>query len=399
MEKKIQKYLFFYLIVLFLFSVFFLNIKHNVLNDSTISEWLINYSGGFTKRGIIGEISIFFAKFFSINLRDSILIFQIIIISIYYLLLYYFLKDLTFERILLLSIFTPIFLLYPVAEIEVLARKEIFLFAIFITYLIIPIKRKKTQITFKLIFFPLSILIWEPIIFLFLIWVALDIIDSNIESFSPKLIKKLFVYLPTILIAFYIATNPMTVDQHAKMAGYLRAQFSEECYMSCQRLISASSILKNFQHNIPRYSFEVFFRYFLIISIGFGPLFILLYNSSFKNKNLFLFKNFKNLLNPFLIILSPTIVLFAMGGDWGRWVNILYVYSILTFISLYKNNLIVLNKQKLKNNFLNKLKSNMFIILFIIFCFGWNPKTMITGDVASFPGYRVPYKVFKILSN
>ena len=26
-------------------------------------------------------------------------------------------------------------------------------------------------------------------------------------------------------------------------------------------------------------------------------------------------------------------------------------------------------------------------------------KTVITGDVASFPGYRIPYKVFKILSN
>ena len=40
-------------------SFFFLEIKHDVGNDSTISEWLINYSGGFTKRGIIGQISIF----------------------------------------------------------------------------------------------------------------------------------------------------------------------------------------------------------------------------------------------------------------------------------------------------------------------------------------------------
>ena len=29
---------------------------------------------------------------------------------------------------------------------------------------------------------------------------------------------------------------------------------------------------------------------------------------------------------------------------------------------------------------------------FIVFCFGWNPKTTMTGDVASFPGYRIPYK-------
>ena len=35
----------------------------------------------------------------------------------------------------------------------------------------------------------------------------------------------------------------------------------------------------------------------------------------------------------------------------------------------------------------------MFVILFIIFCFGWNPKTVMTGDIASFPGYRIPVKV------
>ncbi len=50
-------------------------------------------------------------------------------------------------------------------------------------------------------------------------------------------------------------------------------------------------------------------------------------------------------------------------------------------------------------NFLYKIRGKTFIIFFLIFCFGWNPKTVITGDVASFPGYRVPYKVFKILAN
>tara|TARA_B100000902_G_C27275975_1_gene898879 strand:+ start:99 stop:1298 length:1200 start_codon:yes stop_codon:yes gene_type:complete len=399
MEKKIQKYLFFYLVILFVFSIFFLNLKHNVLNDSTISEWLINYSGGFTKRGIIGQISIYFANLFLIDLRVSILIFQILIVGTYYILVFYFLRNLPLNRIFLLIIFTPIFLLYPVAEIEVLARKETFLFAIFILYLNIPINKKKLQNGFKLVFFPISVLIWEPIVFLFLILIALDIIQNKIETFNTKLIKKLLVYLPTIIIALFIALNPISFEEHEKMATYLNSQFNETCYMSCARLITTSTILQNFQHNVSRYSFEVFLRYFLIISIGFGPLFIMLFNSSLKNKNLLFFKRFKNLFYPFLIILSPTILLFAMGGDWGRWVNILYVFSVLTYLSLYKNNLIITDEKQLKNNFLNKLKTKTFVVLFIFFCFGWNPKTIITGDVASFPGYRIPYKAIKILSN
>ena len=110
MKNKFKISILFYLIILFIFSVFYLNLKHNVLNDSTISEWLINYYGGFTKRGIIGQISIFFSNLFNISLRDSILIFQILIIAVYYLLSFSFLKNLKYDRIILLSIFTPIFL-------------------------------------------------------------------------------------------------------------------------------------------------------------------------------------------------------------------------------------------------------------------------------------------------
>ena len=52
--QKYNIYLAVYLSFLMIMSFLFLYIKHDVGNDSTISEWLINYSGGFTKRGIIG---------------------------------------------------------------------------------------------------------------------------------------------------------------------------------------------------------------------------------------------------------------------------------------------------------------------------------------------------------
>ena len=86
MNKKFKNYLILYLSFLFFICIFFLYTKHSVGNDSTISEWLINYSGGFTKRGIIGEISIFFSRLFDQNLRDVIYIFQLSVIGIYYIL-------------------------------------------------------------------------------------------------------------------------------------------------------------------------------------------------------------------------------------------------------------------------------------------------------------------------
>ena len=54
--KRNNFYLLTYLALLFIIGSFHLYFKHTGGADSTISEWLINYQGGFTKRGIIGEI-------------------------------------------------------------------------------------------------------------------------------------------------------------------------------------------------------------------------------------------------------------------------------------------------------------------------------------------------------
>ena len=134
MEKKLNNYLLLYLLILLSFSYFFLFIKHEVGNDSTISEWLINYEGGFTKRGLIGEIAIEISRFFEANLRWVIFLLQSFICTVYFFLLHRLLKNLKLERIIVLSVLTPIFILYPVAEIEVLARKEVFIFCIFLCY-------------------------------------------------------------------------------------------------------------------------------------------------------------------------------------------------------------------------------------------------------------------------
>ena len=396
MKKNINFYIFIYLSVLFLFSVFFLYQKHDVANDSTISEWLINYEGGFTKRGIIGQLSIYLSNFFIIKLRDAIFILQTFLVGTYFFLIYHFLKNIFYNKIFIFAIFTPIFILYPIAEIEVLARKEIFIFIYLLVYTFIPIEEKKYKFYYKFFLFPVAILIWEPVIFFILFFFFLDLIENNIKKINKLFFFQIISYLPSILLALYIALNPISEESHNLMRSSLMENFNENCYMSCELLKTKSSIYQQFQSNFDKYSIEIFVRYILIIIIGFGPLFILLFNSKLKNKIFFLDK-FNNLLFPYLILLSPVIFLFAMGYDWGRWVNISYVFSIISFIYIYKYNLITLSEKFLSNKLLKNIKNKIFIFIVIIYCFGWNPKTVITGDVASFPGYRIPYKALKII--
>lgn len=387
-----------YLIVLFLFAVFFLFQKYEVANDSTISEWLINYEGGFTKRGIIGQISIYLTYLVNITLREAILSFQILIMAVYYLMLFFFLKDLKTNKLILLAIFSPIFILYPIAEIEVLARKEVFIFIAFLFF--ITLKNEKLKNISRIIIFPISVLIYEPVILFLTFWFLIDLIEKKIENFNKEFFQLILNYLPAIFVSFYIAFNPMGDAKHDIMSNFLKSNFNETCYMSCALLKTKSSLVAQFTANLPYYSFEVFIRYLLIILIGFGPLFILSFFSKFKTFKFFLLKKVKIIFFILLICLLPGFMLFAMGYDWGRWVNINYTYAFLFYIYLLKENHIEIDQlglKKLTDKFFKNKK--IFILFFIIFCFGWNPKTVMTGDVASFPGYRIPYKTFKIIKN
>ena len=400
MNLKIDftKAFFCYLSILFIFAVFFLFQKHTVGNDSTISEWLINYEGGFTKRGIIGQISIYLSYIFELTLRESILLFQIFIVAIYYLLLFLFFKDFKVNNFVLLAIFSPIFILYPVAEIEVLARKEFFIFSAFLVFLLF--RGKNIRHFSRLFIFPITVLIYEPVILFLPFWIMIDMIEKKIENFNSDIIILISPYIPSIFVAFYIAFNPMGDLKHDAMANFLAKNFNEVCYMSCAYLKTKSSILAQFTDHASHYSFEVFFRYSLIILIGFGPLFLLAFFSKLRFKNILFFNKFKNNFFILIFILSPGFLLFAMGYDWGRWVNINYSYAALFYLYIIKNDHVYFNQNKIDQltyKFFSKKK--FFVFFFIIFCFGWNPKTVMTGDVASFPGYRIPYKTFKIIKN
>ena len=380
-----NKYFKLYILILFIFSVFYLYGKYNVGNDSTISEWLINYEGGFTKRGLIGQIAISISELLNFSLRQSIFYLQIFSIGIYYLLLISFFKSVKFNKIILLSIFTPIFILYPVAEIEVLGRKEIIIFSFYLVYLILQNFKQKDY--FRIFFLPLLMLIWEPVIFFFIFWLIVDYIEGVFEKNFKSIIKYLFTFVPAILIGVYIALNPISEADHENMAIFLKENFNENCYMSCALLLSKSSIYDQFKLNFDVFSFEIFLRYFLIILIGFGPLFILIKFSQFNklNSKIFLF-----------IITLPIFVLFLMMSDWGRIVNIFYTFSIISFLYLYKKKLVSINNGILENFFVKIFnKKYIYAIFFIIFCFGWNPKTSLTGDIGTNPLWKIPYNASK----
>lgn len=404
--KKFNLIFFLFTTFIFLIAVFWLYQKHTVGNDSTISEWMINFQGGFTRRGIIGEVSYQLANFFELNLRFIIFLFQSIMYLTYSILIYFYIKNVPKNTLTIIAIFSPIFLLYPIAEIEVLARKEIFLYLGFIVFLNLSSVKysKNTPLIYVFFIFPLLCLIWEPFIFFFS-FAAFIILVRNIEqSFKKIIFKILLSFSSSILTVIIIFLNPLSLDEYLLMEESLKNDFGEICYMSCLYLKNNPTITELFDGVFIHFSFEIIFRYTVIIIVGFFALYTLVINSELKKRLLFInihkYNSINvNLLVTFVILLLPSLILFSSMTDWGRAVNMVYTFSILTYIYLIKNNLVIINKKIIiYDNFYNH-KKKTFIILFIIFAFFWNQKTALTGDISTNSLYKIVYNTSKKIFN
>ena len=396
----IKKHFLIFILINIILAIFWLDIKHEVGNDSSISEWLINYQGGFTRRGLGGEFGVALANLLDVSLRRSIFLIQITIHSSYLALIYFYFKKLKFNIIQLFALYVPIFLLYPIAELEVLGRKEMLLFLFFLVTIFFSSRKYNAKIVNYLIFFisPIVCLIWEQVVLFFPFFASVLIVKNNLKTFKQAFNKLLIIFFPGIITFIYIFITPLSGSGHEIMCNFLENNFGERCYMSASMLISSTIHFDTLWIH-DNAQFVHYLRYILIFLIGFAPLNILVSKSNFVKKDNFITKNFRPR-SLFFILYIPTILLFIYGYDWGRWINITYTFSILFYVYLLKNSIIE-SEFKIKNLIINKIVNNKSLILFIflIFAFFWNPKTAITGDIATNTGYKIIYntskKIFK----
>ena len=397
-KNKENKLFFIYLSFLFICASIFLFNKHSVGNDSTMSEWLINYQGGFTRRGLLGEFAFKLALLFEAKIRFIIFLFQLFFYLIFLILIYNFIKNIKINFLLRFALYTPIFLLFPLAEIESLVRKETVIFIIFIIFLLLASNKynKKYCNNYILLIFPISFFIWEPVIFFFPFIIFILYLKNFENNIKETILKVFFISLPSLIIFFSVIFNPLSAIGGEKMCEKLLTIFGERCYMSLGLLTSKSTIAQQFL--IPK--FEYIVRYILIIIVGFFPLFVLCANSKFYKKKINLIFKFKTFFLILIILLCPIPVLFAAMYDWGRVVNISYTFSILTFLFLINNKYLQIYEGKfylLIKNFLSYKRYNY--IIFFLYCFCWNIKTVISDKIGTIPIYQIIRKSAKIVIN
>ena len=130
-EKKFNfNQLFLKIILILLFVIISINFYEWVLKKSFFeySDWLINYQGGFTRRGLFGEIIYLIHKLTFIRL-DLLLFF--LVISMYFLFFFFIYKILIKSNLNFLNsliLFSPLSFTYLASSKTLAGRKEILLF-------------------------------------------------------------------------------------------------------------------------------------------------------------------------------------------------------------------------------------------------------------------------------
>ena len=77
-----------------------------------MAEWVINYQGGFTRRGFLGEFIFQISQFFDFQLRKTFLVMQIFIYLLYFCCIYNLFKKIKYNYIFTIAIFSPLFLFF-----------------------------------------------------------------------------------------------------------------------------------------------------------------------------------------------------------------------------------------------------------------------------------------------
>ena len=137
-------------------------------NTYTATEWLINYQGGFIRRGFLGEILFFFSDN---NIFDIKYIFFYLITFVYSLIIFLFfnlINKIKIDKLIIILIICPLFLVYPLIETDIIGRKEIFLILSILIYVnLFNNKSVKSQIFYIFITTNLLFFLHEGLVFYF----------------------------------------------------------------------------------------------------------------------------------------------------------------------------------------------------------------------------------------
>ena len=362
-NKKIFDYLFGITIAIVIFN--FYNFTKE-LSIGQYSDWLINYQGGFVRRGLIGE---FLYQIHSIlSIRLDILIF--LTVSLLYIFFYKnfltIIKTLKFHFLNLLIVFSPLSFFWPVMEEKASGRKGV-LYLFLLTVTALQIKKINFYKQKYLIILFSAIIVFSHTGFLFLLpFFLLVLIFSNKNKKFKIILKEILIIISSWLLFLIILINNTIVGQ--EQIELICNSVTKFVRKDCTTIGYISTLSWSLELNLElkkslwmREYYNLFFSIAFLVS--FLPLLIILYNSKFVN-----YKKI-NVVFFYVLFLLSTFPLYYLGVDYGRYLHLTYMSSIVVYAIALRNNVIIF--LPIKKSLITNINFKPKILVVIIFLYGF----------------------------
>jgi len=362
-NKKIFDYLFGITIAIVIFN--FYNFTKE-LSIGQYSDWLINYQGGFVRRGLIGE---FLYQIHSIlSIRLDILIF--LTVSLLYIFFYKnfltIIKTLKFHFLNLLIVFSPLSFFWPVMEEKASGRKGV-LYLFLLTVTALQIKKINFYKQKYLIILFSAIIVFSHTGFLFLLpFFLLVLIFSNKNKKFKIILKEILIITSSWLLFLIILINNTIVGQ--EQIELICNSVTKFVRKDCTTIGYISTLSWSLELNLElkkslwmREYYNLFFSIAFLVS--FLPLLIILYNSKFVN-----YKKI-NVVFFYVLFLLSTFPLYYLGVDYGRYLHLTYMSSIVVYAIALRNNVIIF--LPIKKSLITNINFKPKILVVIIFLYGF----------------------------
>ncbi len=380
--KKIVLIYFFYLIFNYILLLYF----H--LNEFpykyVFTDWLINYEGGFIRRGLLGQIIYEVSLIFKLNFKEILFFIQAAGYILYFVLIINFFNKIKLNFFWLLLIFSTISFLYPISELEALGRKDIFVILLFLIFVQISVSSLNKFLTFFLIIFTISCLIHEITFFYLPYYLLIFLYNPQ----TREKIKFIHVFLILISLIFLIylnltISNKANIDEIISSYKILNIEIKSNTgafSWLTKPFINHISIIKN------EISLTGILRFSYIILINVWIFFYFV-----KLKNTLSFSTFTITSNKIFIgFLLLAIPIYLIVLDWGRVTYLIFNFMIITTIFFKKKNLI-------DENFLQKKIDGLSIriksLIFILICILFSPKILASDDLSGIPLFKTINKL------
>jgi hypothetical protein len=319
---------------------------HRMLSPWTTGEWLINYGGGFQRRGALGTITLALSDLTSLTPTFVAFVSQSVIAAVGIFLMFKLLTTRDCPLSLFMVLAGPMGFLYFLTDLAVVGRKEIILYLLtllWILYLKSPSVTRREKSTNNLLLFAFALMFTFAILshegFVFfipiLVWVTLA---SDIQGlvWTPRLmLRKTSPLLSAVLVSIppLILATDDSVGSGICEAVTTRGEETSIC-SGAIALASGAAIENLFFSTVQDNLWPWLMAYLPIALI----LFILTFafsDSYMRSVNLFQFKVNTNWSIAGLFALSSPI--FIVSVDWGRYLSMFFTISSIGLLGLYQS--------------------------------------------------------------